>query len=131
MAKAETYQVWHDNGWPQSRINQTLGGWPASQFPEAYSLVATVKAVSHKQVVDLTTDKGSILNNTSIPWETNPDVQSFSPYQRDTTNGDVIVAPSGQPYRVEGESFEEVKTHDWSLNEAAKRGNDKPKDRER
>ena len=55
------YQVWHDRGWPQSRINQMLGGWPPSHFPQDYVHAADVQADSLLEAVQLTTAKGHVL----------------------------------------------------------------------
>jgi hypothetical protein len=110
MAK-KTYQVWHDTGWPQSRINQMLGGWPPSRFPEDYVHVANVQANGLREVVALTTDKGSILEGTEIPWERNRGIENLGHpriKQRDTDRGDVIVDPQGNAYRVEQNGFSEI-----------------------
>ncbi len=111
MAKT-TYQVWHDAGWPQSRINQMLGGWPPSRFPEDYVHVANVQANGLREVVGLTTDKGNVLDGNAVPWERNPGVESLPSIlqhlHRDTDKGDVIIDPQGKAYKVEQNGFVEV-----------------------
>jgi hypothetical protein len=102
------YQVWHDRGWPQSRINEMMAGWPPSRFPDHYVHVANVKANGLQHAVELTTDQGNILDGTAIPWEKNRGVESLSPFQRDTDKGDVVVDPQGRPFRVERNSFKEL-----------------------
>jgi hypothetical protein len=128
MNEKKFYQVWHDLGWPQSRINQMLGGHPPSRFPDDYVHVADVKADGLRQAVELTTDKGSILSGTDIAWERNKEVKSFHVGNRDTDRGDVIVTPSGQPYRYEGDVFKEIETYERLLVNAASRGNDRAPD---
>ncbi len=107
----KNYQVWHDAGWPQSRINQMLGGWPPSRFPEDYIHVANVQANGLRETVQMTTDKGSFLEGNEIPWERKRGVESLGHprfKQRDTDRGDVIVDPQGRAYRVEKDSFSEI-----------------------
>jgi hypothetical protein len=124
MNEKKPYQVWHDIGW----INQVLGGYPPSRFPDDYVHVASVKADGLRHAVELTTDKGSIPEGNLIPWETNPGVQSFSRMNRNTDTGDVIVTPSGKPYRLEGNVFKEVDTYDRLLAEYASRGSGQARD---
>ena len=109
MAK-KTYQVWHETGWPESRINQMLGGWPPSRFPEDYVHVANVQANGLREAVGLTTDKGNILEGNAIPWEKNPGVEALPTIlqHRDSDKGDVIVDPQGKAYRVEHQGFSEI-----------------------
>lgn len=107
MAK-ETYQVWHDIGWPQSRLDQLLGGWPPSRFPEDYVHVANVQANGLRQAVELTTDKGNYSERNVIHWENNRGVESFLRLNRDTDEGDVIVDPQGNVYRVEQNGFSKI-----------------------
>jgi hypothetical protein len=81
MAK-KTYQVWHDAGWPQSRLNQMLGGWPPSRFPEHYVHVANVQANGLREAVELTTGRGSHLASLMgegqyHAWEDNRGVESL------------------------------------------------------
>jgi hypothetical protein len=107
----KTYQVWHDVGWPQSRLNQLLGGWPPSRFPEDYVHVANVRANGLREAVDLTTDRGSLLDELAAngqfqPWSDNKQVQSLVISTRDTDQGDVVVDPHGQAYRVKQVGFE-------------------------
>ncbi len=127
----QTYQVWHDRGWPQSRINQTLGGWPPSQFPDDYFHAANVQADGLREVVEKTTHIGHLLRSDPPfqPWDTKDGVESFTPKPfspRETDAGDVIVSPSGQPYRYEGNTFKEIKaeertdSYDQMLNEAGR-----------
>ena len=106
----KTDQVWHDAGWPQSRINQMLGGWPPSRFPEDYVHVANVQANGLREAVEMTTGTGSILEGNAIPWERNPGVQSLASIltHRDSDKGDVIVDPQGRAYRVEHQGFSEI-----------------------
>src|SRR5262249_26791583 len=63
------YQVWHDRGWPQSRINQMLGGWPPSQFLQDYFHAADVQASSLQEAVQLTTSTGHVLEGDHQPWD--------------------------------------------------------------
>jgi hypothetical protein len=114
------YQVWHDRGWPQSRLNQTLGGWPPSRYPNDYVHVANVKANGLRHVVELTTGKGSFLDSTFQGWEANSGVESLSRFQRDTDRGDVIVAPDGKPYRVEENFFKEISAEQGKLGKATR-----------
>jgi hypothetical protein len=114
MAK-KTYQVWHDIGWPQSRLNQVLGGWPPSRFPGDYVQVANVRANGLREAVELTTGRGSLLSYLAHegqyqPWERNAGVESVPNIltHRDTDRGDVIVDPQGKAYRVERIGFVEV-----------------------
>lgn len=110
MAK-KLYQVWHDTGWPESRINQLLGGWPPPPFPEAYIHAANVQANGLREVFCLTTDMGSFLQGNQIAWEDNPGVENLGHpriKQRDTSIGDVIVDPQGKAYRLERECFREI-----------------------
>ena len=109
-----TYQVWQDRGWPQSRINQMLGGWPPSRFPEEYVHVANVQAEGLDQAVALTTDTGDFLAGDGQlpwqPWSSKEGVQALvkRPFARDTDIGDVIVDPQGQAHRVEGKGFSAI-----------------------
>jgi hypothetical protein len=109
----KTYQVWHDAGWPQSRLNQMLGGWPPSRFPEDYVHVANVRANGLREAVELTTDQGSIFTELRgegqyHPWTENKQVQPLVISTRDTDQGDVVVDPHGQAYRVKEGQFEEL-----------------------
>lgn len=106
----KTYQVWHDAGWPQSRLNETLGGWPASRFPEHFIHVANVQANGLREAVALTTDNGSILDDSQpfISWEKNGRVEALVRYPRETDAGDVVVDPNGRAYRVEHDWFTEI-----------------------
>jgi hypothetical protein len=112
------YQVWHDRGWPQSRIDQMLDGWPPSAFLADYFHAADVRAGSLQEAVQLTTSKGHLLNGDHQPWDTNEAVRSYTPkpfVPRDTDTGDVIVDPQGLTYRVERDGFSEVKAADQCL----------------
>jgi len=131
-AEAGRYEVWHDRGWPQSRINQMLGGWPPSQFPEDYFHAASVQAESLQDAVALTTSKGDVLSGNHQPWDGNPGVRSYTPkpfVPRDTDAGDVIVDPEGKPHRYERDGFSEIKapdaskSYDQMLADAAGKGN--------
>src|SRR5262249_34865037 len=109
----KTYQVWHDAGWPQSRLNQMLGGWPPSRFPEDYVHVANVRANGLREAVELTTDRGSLLTELAgegkyQPWSENKQVQPLVISTRDTDQGDVVVDSHGQAYRVNQGRFEEL-----------------------
>src|SRR5262249_32937538 len=98
------YEVWHDKGWPESRIAQATGieGGEGS-FPADYVHVANVQANSLRQAVEITTDTGGIIDDPRQwqPWEKNEGVEALVTAPRDTVPGDVIVDPQGQPYRVE------------------------------
>ena len=112
------HQVWHDRGWPQSRLDQMLGGCPPSAFPADYFHAADVRAGSLREAVQLTTSEGHLLNGGHQPWDTNKDVRSYTPkpfVPRDTDTGDVIVDPQGVAYRVEGHGFNEVKATEQPL----------------
>jgi hypothetical protein len=105
----KTYQVWHDIGWPQSRINQIAGGWPPSRFPQDYIHIADVQANVLREVVQMTTAQGEFLQE--IPWDRNRGVECLGHpriMQRDTDQGDVIVDPQGHAYRVEQNGFSEI-----------------------
>ena len=105
------YQVWHDRDWPQSRINQMLGGWPPSQFPQDYFHAADVHADSLLEAVQLTTGKGHVLEGDHQPWDGHQGVRSYTPkpfVPRDTSEGDVVVDPQGQAHRYDGQGFSEV-----------------------
>jgi len=106
----KTYQVWHETGWPESRLNQMLAGWPPSRFPEDYVQVANVQANGLREAVEMTTGTGSILEGNAISWERNPGVQSLASIlaHRNTNDGDVIVDPQGKAYRVEQTCFHEI-----------------------
>jgi hypothetical protein len=107
----KTYQVWHDRGWPQSRIDQKLGGAPPSRFPSDYFHAADVQANSLREAVERTTSKGHLLKGDHEPWSRNAGVQSHTPppfVPRDTDKGDVIVDPQGRAYRVEKRGFREI-----------------------
>jgi hypothetical protein len=97
----KTYQVWHDAGGPQSRLGRILEGRPATPFPEGYVHVANVQAIGLGDAVERTRLKGTIREFDGFPWQANPGVESASRTQRDTDEGDVIVDPHGQAYRVE------------------------------
>jgi hypothetical protein len=102
------YQVWHDRAWPQSRIDQILGGEPPLRFPEDYFHAADVKAGSLQEAVELTTSKGHVLKGDHQPWDGYRDVRSYTPkpfVPRDTDAGDVIVDPEGTAYRYDGRGF--------------------------
>ena len=110
MAK-KTYQVWHDAGWPQSRINQMFGGWPPSRFPEDYVHVANVQANGLREAVELTTHRGDLLDELAgrgnyHRWDDNKRVQPLVVSPRDTDQGDVVVDPHGQAYRLKQNSFQ-------------------------
>jgi hypothetical protein len=112
MAK-KTYQVWHDAGWPQSRLNQMLGGWPPSRFPEEYVHVANVQANGLREAVELTTHRGDLLDELAGKgnyhrWDDNKAVQPLVVSPRDTDQGDVVVDPHGQAYRLKRSGFEEL-----------------------
>jgi hypothetical protein len=107
----KTYQVWHEINWPQNRINQMLGGWPPSRFPQDYVHVANVQANGLRETVELTTDNGSIFHGNEKPWEHNRGVECLGHpriKQRDTDRGDVIIDPQGHAYRVEQNGFSEI-----------------------
>ena len=109
----KTYTVWHDRGWPQSRINQMLGGWSPSRFPEDYVHVANVQANGLREAVELTTDRGNLLAHLAgdgeyQPWSENKGVQPLVVSSRDTDQGDVVVDPQGQAYRIKQAGFEVV-----------------------
>ncbi len=105
------FQVWHDRGWPQSRLDQMLGSTPPSSFPQDYFHAADVEAGSLREAVGLTTGKGSVLTGDEVPWEGNPGVQSHTPkpfVPRNTDAGDVIVDPEGKAHRYDGQGFSEI-----------------------
>ena len=105
------YQVWHDRGWPQSRIDQMLGGWPPSQFPQDYFHAADVQADSVLEAVQLTTGNGHVLKGDHQRWDDHQGVRSHTPktfVPRDTDKGDVIVDPQGKAHRYDGPGFREV-----------------------
>ena len=104
----KTYQVWHDRGWPQNILDQTLGGAPPSKFPQDYFHVADVLANGLNEAVELTTSKGHILRDDHHPWDGHPHVRSYAPgpfAPRDTSVGDVIVDPEGIAHRYDGKGF--------------------------
>ncbi len=113
----KTYQVWHDVGWPQSRLNQMLGDWPPTPFPEGYVHVSNVQANGLREAVELTTSSGSLLAHLAgegqyHAWQDNRDIENLcNPKiaQRDTDKGDVIVDPQGKAYRVEQNGFSEIR----------------------
>jgi hypothetical protein len=90
-----------------------LGGWPPSRFPENYVHVANVQANGLREAVELTTDRGSLFDELAgrgqyQPWSDNKQVQPLVVSTRDTDQGDVVVDPHGQAYRVNRAGFEEL-----------------------
>jgi hypothetical protein len=98
------WQVWHQRGWPESRLAELFGGPPAT-FPDDYVHVADVPAASLEEAVRLTKNQGNILDADAKSWPGNPDVLSHVFAPRETDRGDVIVDPGGLAFRVEREGF--------------------------
>ena len=99
-----TYQLWHNHGWPGSRLDWQLGHAPAPQFPDQYVFVAEIKAETLTEARDLAHDTGNILSGEGYePWNTKEGVEQMSSAtsSRDTDIGDVIVDPDNLPHRVE------------------------------
>lgn len=95
--KKPVYQVWHDKNW--NRAFGIAPHAPEPVFPRDYYHVANVAAKSAFHAVELTTDANHDL------MAPRPLVENLGGLDRDTGKGDVIVTPSGKPYRFEGETF--------------------------
>lgn len=128
-----TYQVFHDNGWPTSRIEQIVAERPPSRFPEDFTHVANVQANGLREAVELTTDTGGIVGDAREwkPWEKNGQAEALVKAPRDTVPGDVVVDPGGKAYRVEDDWFTEVQSYDRIVEQAAEMGKGRDKGMER
>lgn len=140
-AEPGLYQVWHDAGYPESRIRELTGG-PAPSLPDDYVHVANVQTSSLEDAQRLTTDSGSALDGAGRRWVNNPQAQALVVVPRSTDVGDVIVDPKGIAYRCERSGFQRLEPaacHRRSLVDIAcdarpngqAQDHDKEKDRER
>jgi hypothetical protein len=134
-AEPGLYQVWHDAGYPESRIRQLTGG-PAPVFPDDYVHVANVQAGSLEEAQRLTTHDGGLLDGTNKSWLKNPEAEALAFAPRSTDAGDVIVDPKGVAYRCERSGFHRIEPaacHPRSLVDIAcdARPNGQPQDHDK
>jgi hypothetical protein len=97
-----TFQVWHAiDLFSAGTVGRALDQ-PEQLFPHDYRQVATVEADTLELVFSLT-------NHTDNDWRENAEVEWMGGYGRSTSDGDVIVAPDGNAYRIEAVGFVQVR----------------------
>lgn len=95
----KTYQVWHIKDEVYYDRTERCA---EAQFPRDYAHVANARANSLEETVHISSN---VNHDLMAP---RPYLDDWTDLHRDTNTGDVIVDPSGRPYRVAYDHFKEI-----------------------